>query len=118
VAKVAAPKPQAVAASYPTRGGHWTHSDPDLIHHLQTHGNHAADFRGVDLSKFSREELEAMHSDDHEGRLKRQYLAPTTTRVPVTTARATQTSAYCPSGRCPNVSASGGLFSGRLFGRR
>lgn len=70
---VFAPKPVAAHAGYPVRGNWWTHPGAtnrvELIEHLM---------QGVHRGKFSREwlntltmpQLESLHSDDHEGKVR------------------------------------------------
>lgn len=62
------------ACSYPVRGSWWTHpgrrlNKADLIAHLQS-GFHGGKFRLAYLHSLSPEELESLHSDDHEGRVR------------------------------------------------
>ena len=64
-------------ASYPVRGSWWTHPGPStkasLIAHLQD-GQHADKFDVAWLQTLSVAELESLHSDDHDGKLK-YYIA-------------------------------------------
>lgn len=59
--------------SYPIRGNWWSHSGvqtrEQLIQHLQQ-GQHAGKFKADWLAGLSTAELESLHSDDHERRLK------------------------------------------------
>lgn len=69
-----APKPSAPAprAGYPVRGSWWTHPGSGragLIHHLQS-GVHTGKFSEAWLNSLSLAELESLHSDDHEHRVK------------------------------------------------
>lgn len=64
-------RPQASAAtvtdySYPTRSGLWTHPGNIRSHVMQ--GQHAGKLTADQVAKMSTAELEAWHSDDHEGR--------------------------------------------------
>jgi hypothetical protein len=75
VAKVSE-KPKAaprtvVRHGYPIRGNWWTGCGG--WQHL-TQGEHAGKFDANWLRSLSNAEIQSIHSDDHEGRLKRQYI--------------------------------------------
>ena len=62
---------------YPVRGawwsieGHWNVSKDFLIRHLRKGGEHRGKvFQGWSLEQLSYEELQSIHSDDHENRMK------------------------------------------------
>lgn len=64
--------PQSAAADYPVRGGWWSHPGggrAGLINHLMN-GQHAGKFSRSYLDSLDMAELESLHSDDHERRLK------------------------------------------------
>lgn len=62
---------QTQGAYYPTRGGWWTGCGS--WHHL-TLGRHRGKFDHQYLRSLSWSELQSLHSDDHEGRVKWQYV--------------------------------------------
>ena len=67
-----------VRRSYPTRGGNWTGPDgrhqlgsvQQAIAHLTGDWPHRGHFKLSVLSSLSLDQLRALHSDDHEGRVK------------------------------------------------
>lgn len=83
----------AVVYAYPTRGGNWTFPGSgrqDLIHHLLTDGIHRGSFSRAQLEAMSYAQLRALHSDQHEGRVRWSYLRP----VRVVTTREVLSSGY------------------------
>lgn len=68
-------------SGYPTRGnnwnieGDWNASRERIIAHLLTHQNHRGHFSRAWLETLSRQQLLSLHSDDHEHRVKTQYVA-------------------------------------------
>lgn len=98
-------RPQAsIEIDYPTRASNWTYPGAGrsaLIQHLTTAPQHRGKFQLDTLARLETNELQALHSDDHEGRKK-----------PVTIAKAPRPSAAtCPDGVCP-VPASTGKQTG------
>ena len=88
---------------YPTRGGLWSFPGSGktaLINHLMS-GRHAGKFSKKWLETLSLSSLSSLHSDDHEGRVKYQYITGSGA-VPV------KASAYCPT--CPQQSRRVSLF--------
>lgn len=91
----------AGTAHYPVRGNLWTHPGSAKQHLLS--GEHAGKFAKWWVDQLSTAEAESLHSDDHEGRVKWQYV---NRRVAAETGRAaqpvapTRTQSYCPT--CPN----------------
>ena len=66
----------SVRYGYPVRGNHWSYpgnSRGSLIRHLQS-GQHAGKFSSGWLNTLSYQQLLSAHDDDHEGRLKTQYI--------------------------------------------
>lgn len=61
-----------VRAGYPLRSSWWTH--PGEVHAHLLVGEHAGKFDPTWLMSLSNAEAEALHSDDHEGRLKTEYV--------------------------------------------
>lgn len=97
--------PQAsVEIDYPTRGTNWSYPGVGrsaLIQHLTTAPQHRGKFQIDTLARLETNELQALHSDDHEGRKK-----------PITIVEAPRPSAAtCPNGACP-VPASTGKQAG------
>lgn len=93
------------SGGYPVRGNWWSHSDGNLRRHLMS-GQHRGKFEAAWLNSLSGAELESLHSDDHEGRVKWSYVrktaavsAPAATPVRMTW-RYSHRSYYCPN--CPN----------------
>ena len=60
-------------------------SKAELIQHLQT-GEHAGKFQRAWLETLSLEELESLHTDDHEKKLKAHVQSPATTQTSSTAA--------------------------------
>lgn len=73
-----APKGKAPHVPYPTRWRNWTGPDgrhqlssrEEAIRHLLSDGEHVGKFTRSQLDKLSLSELRALHSDDHERRVK------------------------------------------------
>lgn len=94
-------QPQAsIEIDYPTRSSNWTYPGAGrsaLIQHLTTAPQHRGKFQLDTLARLETNELQALHSDDHEGRKK-----------PVTIAEApTPSAATCPDGVCPVPASTG-----------
>lgn len=103
VPQVAEPDPPPALPHYPIRRNWW--SGCGNWRHL-TVGPHAGKFDHTWLQSLSNEELQSLHSDDHEGRTKWEYVVrPQQAVQPKATA---PPRANCPTGDCP--SSSGGLF--------
>lgn len=95
--------------SYPTRRGWWTvngSSRPSreyLVKHLLSGGAHKGKFSANYLANLNYDELHALHSDDHEGRVKWAYVdkpkAVIEKRVATPTTQRRVYRTYCPS--CP-----------------
>jgi hypothetical protein len=100
---------KAVRSGYPTRRGYWT-GCPNWRH--LTVGEHAGKFDHAWLQSLSYAEIQSLHSDDHEGRVKWQY-AVRPSRKP-STVTYQESSSGCPGGVCPSSSRSRGF---RLFRR-
>lgn len=96
-----APPPRA---AYPTRGKLW--SGCGGWQHLAS-GQHAGKFDPAWLQSLSNAELQALHSDDHEGRVKWEYVVRGAGKAPAK-------SGGCPGGICPTVNSFPLL---RIFGR-
>lgn len=62
----------AVHAGYPVRAAWWTH--PDEIHAHLMSGEHRGKWPSDWVRGLSNAEAESLHSDDHEGRVKWQYV--------------------------------------------
>src|SRR5580765_5722208 len=97
-------KAEPVRAGYPLRGNHWTH--PGEIHaHLLT-GEHRGKWPAEWVRGLTNAEAEALHSDDHEGRVKWQYVpgrvqtkpAPAFEVPAIPKSRTVYAPAYCPPG--------------------
>jgi hypothetical protein len=91
--------PQSASADYPLRGSLWTHpgnGKAGLINHLMT-GQHAGKFSRSYLESLDLAELESLHSDDHEGRVK----TTTTSSVAIIRREPVFYQQNCPNGRCP-----------------
>lgn len=81
-------------ALYPIRGNWWTGCDSWV--HL-TKGEHRGKYSPAWLQSLSWDELQSLHSDDHERRVKMQYVVR-----PASPAYMRATPARrCPNGRCP-----------------
>lgn len=94
---------------YPIRGSWWTGCSS--WHHM-TQGEHAGKFNADWLKSLSWSELQSLHSDDHEHRVKVNYINRTPVAVsspPVVSSKPKKKSVglfgqrgyYCPSGNCP-----------------
>lgn len=98
---------------YPVRGGWWT-GCPNWTH--LTRGEHTGQFDHAWLRTLSNAELQSLHSDAHEGRVKWAYVVrPASSGA---TRQTTAPTSYCPSGRCPSSSYSAPSRSGFRFLRR
>ena len=64
--------PAVKAAGYPLRGSWWTH--PGEIHAHLLSGEHAGKFDRDWIRSLTVSEAESLHSDDHEGRVKWQFV--------------------------------------------
>ncbi len=82
--------------AYPTRGNLWTHSG-EIHAHLKS-GEHRGKWPAVWIDSLTTAQAEALHSDDHEGRVKWAYVPKAVVSVPV--VRYTLPT-YCPTGQCP-----------------
>lgn len=108
---------------YPLRGGwwsvngNWRPSKSYLVSHLADASQHRGKFDRVWLNSLTSAELNSVHSDDHERRLKSQYVNKFDTTVPpqvakpaakkapaVRRAAPTRRGTYCPT--CPYGSRS------------
>lgn len=90
-------KPSQRALDYPQRSNNWTHPGTDkagLINHLMTHPNHGGKFDSTMLLGLDYRELESLHSDDHEGRVKPVQVAAIKSSSP-------PAAVTCPNGSCP-----------------
>lgn len=98
-------QPQAsLEIDYPTRESNWTYPGVGrsaLIQHLTTAPQHRGKFDLDTLARLETNELQALHSDDHEGRKKSVAIAEAPR----------QSAATCPNGACP-VPASTGKQAG------
>lgn len=140
-------KPSPAALDYPIRKSNWTHpgnTKSGLVDHLLQHPNHAGKFAPEMLMGLDYNELESLHSDDHEGAVQVAVIknpspaavpcpngsCPVRVSPPRTTANTGMTPAtatpqpvyyytgnWCPTGNCPTPQRAG-LFSGlRIKGR-
>lgn len=81
-----APRPMAkvIDYQYPLRSNHWTH--PSTIRQHVASGQHAGKLTAEEIMKMTDAELEAWHSDDHEGKahhpakIEKMVAAATTTK--------------------------------------
>lgn len=87
--------------------GVWNASRDFYLNHLRTNPNHRNKFwQSWPLESWSREQLAALHDDDHVGRVRRQDSAPAeyqTVSRPVSRS-VIRASSSCPNGRCPSPS--------------
>lgn len=99
VQKAATVKP-ALTVGYPLRGSWWTH--PGGIHaHLKS-GEHRGKWPDWWVDTLTTAQAEAAHSDDHEGKLKTEYIPRQATQVAATPVVSyTWPVQVCPSGNCP-----------------
>ena len=106
--KPAAPIVQAapVRIAYPLRRSWW--SGCGSWQHL-TVGEHRGKFDHAWLASLTWSEVQSLHSDDHEGRVKWKYVVR-----PAAAAAPVQRVQGCPNGQCPTGRV--GLF-GRLLGK-
>jgi len=86
-------KPSPAAIDYPIRKSNWTHpgnTKSGLVDHLMQHPNHAGKFAPEMLMGLDYNELESLHSDDHEGAVQVAAIKhPSPAAV------------NCPNGSCP-----------------
>lgn len=67
------------ASGYPTRSNHWSHpgnTREAIIVHLLTGAEHRGKFTRAQLERLSLQELEGLHSDDHDSRVQWSRLPP------------------------------------------
>lgn len=87
--------------------GVWNASRDFYLSHLRTNPNHRNKFwQSWPLETWSREQLAALHDDDHVGRVRRTITVPTsyqTVSRPVSRS-VVRSSSSCPNGRCPSPS--------------
>lgn len=87
--------------------GVWNGSRDFYLRHLRTNPNHRNKFwQSWPLETWSREQLAALHDDDHVGRVRRTITVPTgyqTVSRPVYRS-VVRSSSSCPNGRCPSPS--------------
>jgi hypothetical protein len=100
----AAVKTAPVRAGYPIRGNWWTH--PGEVHAHLMSGEHRGKWTAEWVRSLTNSEAESLHSDDHEKRVRCEYV-PSTTKVPSKTPVNTPiytpkytgySPAYCPPG--------------------
>lgn len=103
---------QGQVANYPIRNGWWTGCDG--WRHM-TQGVHAGKYDPAWLQALSWDELQSLHSDDHEGRVKQSYVNRYAKPAPVAALSSASPAPrkkrsgagfvrqqfYCPSGNCP-----------------
>lgn len=82
---------QNTRVGYPIRGSYWTGCS-SWVH--MTTGVHAGKYPISWLKTLTWEELQSLHSDDHENRVQWDYVRRATNNI-------RQTVPYCPDGRCP-----------------
>lgn len=104
-------KSTSVRRGYPVRAGWWT-GCPNWTH--LTRGEHAGQFDHTWLQSLSHAEIQSLHADDHEGRVKTAYVVRPSSKSSAVTYQK-KSSSGCPGGVCPSSSRSRGF---RLFGRR
>lgn len=100
--------PKGSSPKYPIRGSWWT-GCPDW-QHLAT-GEHRGKFDPTWLKGLSNAELQSLHSDDHEGKVKWDHVVrgagvpmtvvPAKPATATPTVTKTRTSGGCPGGVCP-----------------
>ncbi len=66
------PAPVAAKTGYPVRGNWWTH--PGEIHAHLMSGEHRGKWTAEWVRSLTNAEAESLHSDDHEGRVKWDYV--------------------------------------------
>ena len=98
-----------VVPRYPVRGGWFTGPNgymigrEAMIAHLQS-GEHYGKFNPNWLNTLSNEEVQSLHSDDHQHKVKWQYVIRP--KQPVQVIAPTYQQQYydpsCPNGQCPN----------------
>lgn len=109
------PKVEQPVAYYPTHpvrwnvNGHWNYSREYIIEHLMQ-GEHRGKFSREWLEALSMKELQSAHDDDHENRVKWEYVGKPTFKTPdsvpirrtvKTTPVKTRKVENCPDGNCP-----------------
>ncbi len=67
------PVPVAAKTGYPVRGSWWTH--PGEIHAHLMSGEHRGKWTAEWVRSLTNAEAESVHSDDHEGRVKWDYVS-------------------------------------------
>lgn len=100
------PRPLSLQAGgkYPLRSGWWSVDDvwnasrSFVLNHLQRVGIHGGKFDSDWLASLSRAELHSLHSDDHERRVRWEYVERKAARAPPVRSCP---SGGCPSGQCP-----------------
>lgn len=102
------------SGNYPLRGGWWTvnqyparansPSRSYIIRHLTAGGVHAGKFAADWLASLSIPELHSLHSDDHEGHIRWNYVNKYGEAKPATLARSETPSKPCPY--CPTAPVS------------
>ena len=111
---------QSGIAFYPVRGGIWSHPGSAAGHLLS--GEHSGKFQSWYVNALSSSQRESLHSDDHEGRVKWQFVnkltATSGSKPPATVAarpavKQSARQSYCPT--CPGYVAPArrGLFFNR-----
>jgi hypothetical protein len=96
------PDPPPTLPHYPIRSRWW--SGCGNWRHL-TVGRHAGKFDHAWLASLSHEELQSLHSDDHEGRTKWEFVVRPLQAVQPKAAAPPRSD--CPSGHCPQQRSSG-----------
>lgn len=96
-------KSTPVRRGYPVRGSWWT-GCPNWTH--LTRGEHAGKFDSAWLQTLSNAEIQSLHSDAHEGRVKSAYVV----RPAGSVQSVTRSSSGCPGGVCPSPSRGFRLF--------
>lgn len=99
--------------------GDWNPTLEKLVQHLLTNSNHQGKWDATWLAQLNRAELLSLHDDDHEGRVRGEYVRRPTVRVQAVVKPAAAV-ARCPGGVCPTQYAtskrarrsSRGLLSG------
>lgn len=86
-------------SGYPVRGSWWTGCSG--WQHLAS-GEHIGKFPTEWLKSLTWAEVQSLHSDDHEGKVKWEYVPKSTTVMPLLFQSST-----CPSGNCPGSTRRG-----------
>jgi hypothetical protein len=87
-----------VSAHYPVRGSWWTGCGS--WRHM-TQGQHAGKFDANWLRSLSNAEIQSLHSDDHEGRVKWHYVNRQVAAAQPRAFASPRYQTFCPSGFCP-----------------